>query len=144
MNHNGIWNDDPLKFAFKVIPPFWKTNWFKILLVAIIITILYLFIKFRLRRLEKARELLQQKVLKRTQALYAKNEELVVEQERTKKILEDLKNRDKDITDSLNYAKRIQEAIMPPDDVVQSILPKSFVYFNSLVIGVLKSLGVTV
>lgn len=130
MNHNGVWNDDPLKFAFKVIPPFWKTNWFKILLVAIIITILYLFIKFRLRRLEKARELLQQKVLKRTQALYAKNEELVVEQERTKKILEDLKNRDKDITDSLNYAKRIQEAIMPPDDVVQSILPKSFVYFK--------------
>jgi hypothetical protein len=30
MNHNGVWNDDPLKFAFKVIPPFWKTNWFKI------------------------------------------------------------------------------------------------------------------
>lgn len=36
----------------------------------------------------------------------------------------------KDITDSIKYAERIQSAILPPDKLVQSTLPNSFVYFK--------------
>ncbi|MBN8697430.1 MAG: tetratricopeptide repeat protein [Bacteroidetes bacterium] len=39
-----------------------------------------------------------------------------------------LKN--KEITDSIKYAKRLQEAILPPDNFVKKILPDSFVLYK--------------
>jgi len=36
----------------------------------------------------------------------------------------------KDITDSIKYAERIQHAILPPDKLVQTTLPNSFVFFK--------------
>lgn len=38
--------------------------------------------------------------------------------------------RNKDILDSINYAKRIQEAILPPPAVVRSLFPHSFVLYK--------------
>jgi len=36
----------------------------------------------------------------------------------------------KEITDSINYAKRIQLAILPPDKMVKRLLPNSFVFYK--------------
>ena len=36
----------------------------------------------------------------------------------------------KDITDSIKYAQRIQQAILPPDKLWESILPNSFVFYQ--------------
>ncbi|MBA3680584.1 MAG: SpoIIE family protein phosphatase [Bacteroidetes bacterium] len=36
----------------------------------------------------------------------------------------------KDITDSIKYAERIQQAILPPDKLMQATLPNTFVYFK--------------
>lgn len=46
-----------------------------------------------------------------------------------------IKNREillqkKEITDSINYAKRIQEAILPPANFVNEILPNSFIFYK--------------
>jgi len=43
---------------------------------------------------------------------------------------QDLAEKNKNITDSINYAKRIQSGILPSDNLMQSLLPKSFVYFE--------------
>ncbi len=43
-----------------------------------------------------------------------------------KKIIEE---KNKDITDSINYAKRIQEAILPPKEIKYKIFPEAFVLF---------------
>src|ERR1035437_2200499 len=53
--------------------------------------------------------------------------------ERTKEISEQKKvieEKNKDITDSINYAKRIQDAILPSDEQVKKMLPDSFVLFK--------------
>ncbi len=34
------------------------------------------------------------------------------------------------ITDSLNYAKRIQQAILPTDEIIRSNVPESFIFFK--------------
>jgi len=44
-----------------------------------------------------------------------------------KKIIE---QKNKDILDSINYAKRIQDAIFPPEELVKELLPQSFVLFK--------------
>jgi len=41
-----------------------------------------------------------------------------------------LAEKNKEITDSINYAKRIQEAILPPLDIIKKHLPLSFVLYQ--------------
>ncbi len=40
-----------------------------------------------------------------------------------------VEEKNKDITDSINYAKRIQNAILPSEEKIKSLLPESFVLF---------------
>ncbi len=47
-----------------------------------------------------------------------------------KKVEEKLRQKNKDITDSINYAKRIQEAILPNISEVKEIFPESFVLYR--------------
>ncbi|MFD1552044.1 hypothetical protein DNU06_00910 [Putridiphycobacter roseus] len=42
----------------------------------------------------------------------------------------DLAEKNKNITDSINYARRIQAGILPSDNLINSLLPKSFVCFK--------------
>ncbi|MFN3917780.1 MAG: tetratricopeptide repeat protein [Flavobacteriales bacterium] len=41
-----------------------------------------------------------------------------------------LEYRNKEILDSINYAKRIQEAILPPDEQVKKMFPDSFIFYK--------------
>ncbi len=42
---------------------------------------------------------------------------------------DELQTKQKEITDSINYAKRLQEAILPPLPLIKKNLPNSFVYY---------------
>lgn len=57
---------------------------------------------------------------------------IIIDTDITKqKDAEELVNqKNKDITDSINYAKRLQNAILPSLDVVNNTLPESFIYNN--------------
>ncbi len=41
-----------------------------------------------------------------------------------------VEEKNKEITDSINYAKRIQEAILPPSHLVEKYLPESFILYK--------------
>jgi serine phosphatase RsbU (regulator of sigma subunit) len=41
-----------------------------------------------------------------------------------------IEEKNKDITDSISYAKRIQEAILPPDKIIRQFLNESFVLYR--------------
>jgi serine phosphatase RsbU (regulator of sigma subunit) len=41
-----------------------------------------------------------------------------------------LETRNKEVTDSINYAKRLQEAILPPENFVRKFLPESFIFYK--------------
>jgi len=41
-----------------------------------------------------------------------------------------LNKQNKKITDSINYAKRIQQSILPPENEIQKILPQSFIFYQ--------------
>lgn len=38
-NHEGVWNEEGAQYSFRIIPPFYKTNWFNVLLVLLTIGI---------------------------------------------------------------------------------------------------------
>jgi len=43
----------------------------------------------------------------------------------------ELRKRNKDIIDSINYAERIQRAVLPSDEMIREIIPKSFLFHRS-------------
>lgn len=91
-NNDGVWNNEGTSFSIVIKPPFWRTKWFIFLTITTGIIAVFLYIRIRTYRLEHEKKVLEEKVAQRTEELRKKN---------------------KDIMDSITYAKRIQEAILP-------------------------------
>lgn len=66
---------------------------------------------------------LEQKVIERT-------EEVVRQKEEIQDKNQELEILYKQVTDSIHYAKRIQEAILPPQELFDQLLPNSFVLYK--------------
>lgn len=115
-NSDGTVNITPTSYKFFIAPPFWQTAVFYVLLSLFVIFGLYSFDKVRTSNLKKAKKTLEDKVEERTNQLAVKNAELA--------------EKNKDITDSIHYAKRIQDAILPANQVVHRYLPDAFVFFK--------------
>ena len=47
-----------------------------------------------------------------------------------KEIEGELRQKNKDITDSIQYAKRIQQSILPTDKSIKELVPESFIYYK--------------
>jgi streptogramin lyase len=99
-NNDGFWGE-PLKIKLTITPPFWRTVWFYILCIVGAGLLIYGYIKRREHQLREEKAILENKVKERTNELEI--EKLKVEEAH------------KDIKDSINYAKRIQQAQMPTE-----------------------------
>lgn len=115
-NKDGIWNKEAATYSFKIEPPFYMTKWFYALVILGVIFLFWLIMRIRTSSLKRAKVKLESVVQERTLELRDRNDELA--------------QKNKDITDSIRYAKRIQNAILPEDKVFKSFLPDSFVYFR--------------
>lgn len=82
----------------------------------------YALIKMRADLRENER-VLEAKVIERTEEVVRQKEEIEI-QNRKLEILY------KHITDSIRYAKRLQDAILPPNSTVDRLLPESFILFK--------------
>jgi signal transduction histidine kinase/ligand-binding sensor domain-containing protein len=68
-NSDGIWSPTPLTLNIRVIPPFWKTILFNILIAILAIILLVDYYYYRIFRLERYNKQLEAKVDERTQEL---------------------------------------------------------------------------
>tara|TARA_B100000424_G_C22923402_1_gene491259 strand:+ start:39 stop:1832 length:1794 start_codon:yes stop_codon:yes gene_type:complete len=73
--------------------------------------------------LAETERILEQKVKERTEEVVKQKDE--IDSQRAK--LEELYN---DVTDSIRYAKRLQNSILPPEVVIKKYFPSSFVLFK--------------
>ena len=122
-NNSGLENSEAARYTFTILPPWWQTTWARLLFVAVIISAVVIYIKYRESALKKRQAYLEEQVALRTDEL-RKEKEIVEEQN------VEIETKNKHIMDSITYAKRIQSAILPPDEQIEKVLPKSFVYFN--------------
>lgn len=101
--------------------PFWRTNLAYAIYIVLLGFLVYTIINFRTKALRKRQEILENTVKERT---------LEVTQQK-----DILAQKNKEIIDSINYAKRIQNAILPPfhlierqfSDAMVMYLPKDIV-----------------
>ncbi|PCH92975.1 MAG: hypothetical protein COB85_07640 [Bacteroidetes bacterium] len=115
-NAEGVWSEPSSTYNFIVTPPFWKTIWFYAICIVVAVLGIFAFDRIRTASLKKEKKVLEDKVQERTAELAIKNEELAEINE--------------DITASIRYAKRIQEAILPPISIITKHYPESFVYYE--------------
>lgn len=113
--HNGQYESTPTTFSIRIKPPFWKTWWFIISSTIIGLLLIVIVVKYREKKQKELQEYLEKSLDERTKEVVEQKEEIEV------------KNRD--ITDSINYAQRIQTSILPPIKKLQQSFSGSFVFY---------------
>jgi ligand-binding sensor domain-containing protein/serine phosphatase RsbU (regulator of sigma subunit) len=113
---SGKCNIDPVSWSFTISSPFWGTWWFYAVCGLFAAGLVAAVIKRREYSFRKQRSILQTLVEMRTAEL---------EQE---KGTVELQNRR--INSSINYAKRIQDIILPDVEMLNSYAAESFVYYK--------------
>ena len=108
-----IWESEGALLKIIIEFPFWKNKYAYFFYVVLIISLVYLIIQYRTRNLRKQNKQLIEK----------QNTALIIAKQK-----EELSLQNRNITDSLNYAQKIQKAIMSSDKLFNTLLPNSFIF----------------
>ncbi|MGZ3864177.1 MAG: SpoIIE family protein phosphatase [Bacteroidia bacterium] len=103
-------------YAFKILPPWYRTTLAYIAYVILFIGFVYTIIRLSIRRLVKAKEKLEETVRERTAEVVSQ-----------KHLIEE---KHKEITDSINYAERIQRSFLATKELLDENLRDYFVFFQ--------------
>ena len=120
---DGVHWSLPMKYNLTIAPPFWKTAWFYITCVLIIVVSLIFYIRYREKKLKKEKEYLEQVVKERTAEVVAQKDHI----EQQHKIVTHQKE---EITASITYARRIQQAVLPGIEILSENTADSFVLYK--------------
>lgn len=112
-NSDQVWSKEPFVVRLTVETPLYKTTWAIFIYVLLTLAGIFAFIRWRTTRLIKENKELQER------------NAASIEINRQK---EELAIKNKNITDSINYARRIQMAMFPSERHFRRILPNSFVF----------------
>ncbi len=123
-------SSEVFEVPFTIAKPFWQTWWFIMLISLCGIGLIYLLVKGRMKALKKRSELLEQTVTERTAEVVEQKKEAEKQKEEAEHQKEIVEEKQKEIKDSITYAKRIQDAILPSDELIQHHLPNSFVMYR--------------
>ncbi|MES2284883.1 MAG: two-component regulator propeller domain-containing protein [Bacteroidota bacterium] len=104
----GVWSE-PIEYKFTVLPPWWRTWWMYSIYGISAITIVVLIVWWNGRRLRAKATELTEEVRKATHTITEKQKEII---------------------DSITYAKRIQHAMLPHLKDIETAFPQSFVLFK--------------
>ena len=122
MNSEGYWSSE-FCYTFTIRPPWWKTWWFRTFIALLAITSFWYYIKSREKKLVAEKEKLEKTVEQRTEELVQKN--IIVEKQ--KELVEE---KHREITDSINYAERIQRSLLASKMILDENLKDYFVFFQ--------------
>lgn len=122
-NSDGVWNEEGKSIHIVIHPPWWETWWFRTLAIVAAISAVAGFFQYRTASLRKRQKELEQTVRERTAEVVAQKEEITIQ----KHMVEE---KQKEIIDSINYAQRIQQALLAGDKLLQKNLGDHFVLFK--------------
>ncbi|MHC1702758.1 MAG: two-component regulator propeller domain-containing protein [Tenuifilaceae bacterium] len=113
-NSDLVWNEEGITLKIIVETYLWKTRVAVIFYAIVFVLSVFIYLRYRTKNLRETNQLLKDR------------ESAMVKIEKQK---EELIFKNKNITDSINYAKRIQEAIMPSVAHFKRLLPDSFILY---------------
>lgn len=112
MNNDGYWNEQSKELIIEIKQSFWRSKLAYLIYIVVIAGLFYLSVVFRTKHF-------------RNLSRKFKEREFISKQIQLQK--DELSFKNKNITDSLNYAKRIQMAMMPPQKLLKKYFNDSFI-----------------
>ncbi|WP_291727525.1 two-component regulator propeller domain-containing protein [Bernardetia sp.] len=122
-NSDGVWNEEPISVDIVITAAWYNTLEARIAFVALILIILFLIYRWRIWRVEQKRKQLEERIAQRTQ-------ELTLEKEKVEEQNTLIESTNKKITDSIRYAQRIQDAIIPSEEEMKESFTDHFIFFQ--------------
>ena len=140
-----------IEYKFIIYPPWWHTWWARTLFVIIGILIIFIYIKIRIAKLKQTQKELENTVEERTHEVVQQKHEIEEKNEELNQLIEEtIAQRDeiesqrnsvqkqkelveiinKEVSQSIDYATRIQQAILPEKKVLKKYFNKHFVLFK--------------
>jgi serine phosphatase RsbU (regulator of sigma subunit) len=117
---DGAVSLSPLTISIIIKEPIWKKWWFYPLNVLLLITLTFIYIKRREYKFISEKRILEEKVSERTYEIQCQKNEIESQRD-----LIDEKNAS--ITSSIRYASNIQNAVLPPAELIDRLLPDNFI-----------------
>jgi len=116
VNGDGFSQGTPVSFSILIKKPFYRTWWFILSAIAVMTGIIILIIRERDKTQKKIQEYLESELAARTSVVMKQKGEI------------ELQNIE--ITDSINYAKRIQTSILPDINKLNDTFKDAFILFH--------------
>jgi ligand-binding sensor domain-containing protein/serine phosphatase RsbU (regulator of sigma subunit) len=116
VNESGLSQEHPLSFTITIKPPFWRTWWAILIWICTLSAILVFIIRQRDKAQKKIQIYLEKELEARTRTVMKQKGEI------------ELQNIE--ITDSINYAKRIQTSILPDINKLKEAFKDAFILFH--------------
>ncbi len=114
-NNDFVWNDYILEIPVNIRSPLWLSKSAYLFYAFILVFTIQLFVNYRVRHYRRANRILTEK----------NNDKIKLEEQQIV-----LTKTHRNITDSINYALRIQTAMMPSLETMRGFFSKLFVYFR--------------
>ncbi len=118
------------EYTFEILPPWYRTFGAFFGYFILIILFIYGIIQLSVARLKRQRENLKRIVEERTKEIQLQKEEIEAKNDTLSMQNEEIIQKNESITSSINYAKRIQEAMLPVRENISKHLTESFLLFK--------------
>lgn len=117
-----VWSE-PVTYSFEIRPPWWHTWWARLGYVLFFVGTLVFMVERRTAKLRARQKELQHEINLATEEIRQQKDEV----EKQKEVIEEAH---KEITDSINYAERIQRSFLATEDLLSENLKDYFVFFQ--------------
>jgi signal transduction histidine kinase/ligand-binding sensor domain-containing protein/DNA-binding response OmpR family regulator len=138
-NSDGGWNETPKTVTIIVTPPFWKTQWFLILIIVLVILLTFSLIQLQMQRIIKQKRVLEEKIHNRTKKiedqniilekqaaeLIEKNNQLEYRQKQIEQQKEELENKNDEILHQ-------RDALITLNDKVKEVNQQQLRFFTNI------------
>ena len=122
------------EYKFQVKPPWYRTWWAYTSYVIFLILLILIIVKLSLRRVVKAKIKLEGIVKERTTEIFQQKEEIQAQADSLQTAYNEIDNKNKSLSKahsniraSINYAKRIQQAMLSSQNILNECFPKNFI-----------------
>jgi ligand-binding sensor domain-containing protein/serine phosphatase RsbU (regulator of sigma subunit) len=117
---DGAISDNPVALSIIIKKSLWMHWWFYVIIFILLVMMVFLYIKRREYRFLAEKKNLEEKVRERTYEIQCQKDEIELQRDL-------IDERNASITSSIRYASNIQNAILPPIELIDRLLPFNFI-----------------
>jgi len=110
-NNDGFWNNKPANIKIIIVPPFWMTWWFRILIFVTICGVIYSGYRYRVYAIKAQRKVLQKLVVERTAEVVKQAEELQNQSEELQSMNEELQAQSEELQSQSDYLRELNDEL---------------------------------